>query len=88
MDEPSQGCAYLLLHARLQQHHDAGFHGQSDLPAAPLQVLVQPRAKRWLLRPRVCRGKGTPLEAQTHTSGPTSVTVIYLHSQSDAVHSI
>lgn len=44
---------YLLLHAGLQQHHHAGLDGQGDLAVAPLQVLLQSRAERRLLRPGV-----------------------------------
>lgn len=45
---------YLLLHAALQQHGDAGFDGEGDFPAANVQVLPQRLAKRRLLRPRLC----------------------------------
>lgn len=48
---------YLFFHAGLQEHHDAGLDGQGDLTVAPLQVLLQRRAKRRLLRPGVWKGR-------------------------------
>lgn len=47
-------CApYLLLHASLQQQHDAGFNRQSDLTPTPLQVFLQGCPEGWLLCPLI-----------------------------------
>lgn len=49
---------YLLLHPTLQQHRDAGFDGEGDLPAADCEVLLQGLSEGWLLHPGLCGGGG------------------------------
>ena len=44
---------HLLLHARLQEQHDAGLEGQRDLAPAPLQVFFQRRPEGRLLCPLI-----------------------------------
>lgn len=47
------GASHLLLHASLQQQHDAGLNRESNLTTTPLQVLLQGCTEGWLLCPLV-----------------------------------
>lgn len=47
------GASHLLLHASLQQQHDAGLNRESNLTTTPLQVFLQGCTEGRLLCPLI-----------------------------------